>query len=774
MLRAILVLVVVLLNIAATSQTATKAVIDLREHEFEYSTYNLDGEWEFYWNELIAPEAFPSSAEYVYFPSLWNDIDRGDQESSGYGCATYRVKVLLNPRERNYMLHVEDMYSSFALYFNGELIMKNGKVGKSKDNYEPKWKPDFISLHSVRDTNEFVLQVANFDHFKGGASQSISIGELSLMKSKQNSILAYDLILAGSLAMGGLFFLGLYFFGRHDLAILYFSIFSILYAYRIIGAGYYTLHHLIDLPWRFTVSLEYLTLFLSTYFFGKFVLKLYPDEINLFFYRFLFVVTLAMSGIVIIFPSEIFTQLINPFFIVLCIYFVLAIIVYAKAYINKRAGSQYAFYSTIIVLSVFTYNILVYYSISPEWGAVSFWGYILFFFSQSLILSYRFSYLLKTEKLKAELASQAKSDFLSTISHEIRTPLNAVVGISHLLLMENPRDDQNENLTSLKFSAEHLTSLINDILDYNKLESGTVRFEEIEVNLRELGQRIHHSYTANAMEKHLSLSFNCDEGINENLILDLTRMSQILNNLLDNAIKFTPKGEVNMTFELEHSDSKTQTICFRIKDTGIGISNEKLDAIFERFTQATYSTTREFGGSGLGLSIVKKLLDLQNASIKVKSEVGKGSEFYFAQTFVIGKREIRSTELEKAEIDINIKDLKILLVEDNNMNVLVAVKFLRNWGIDSDLASNGREAVEMAKKGIYSLILMDLQMPELDGYEASKLIRKFDKKTPIVALTASALLHVQENVLDAGMNDFVTKPFDPRELKQKIFKYVNA
>lgn len=751
-----------------------KGLLDLRDIDFEKQTYDLNGEWEFYWNELIPPGGFPTTSEYSYFPALWNDLKRNDNEPSGYGYATYRVNVLLNPTGRNYMLHVEDMYSSFALYLNGVLIMTNGEVGKSKDNYEPKWKPDFVAIHSLKDTNEFVLQIANFDHHKGGATQPISIGEISVMKYKQNNILAYDLVLTGSLAMGGLFFLGLYFFGRHDRAILYFSIFSILYSYRIIGAGYYTLHHLVDLPWRFTIALEYLTLFLSTYFFGKFVQKLYPDEINPIFYNILFVVTLAMSAIVLLFPPNIFTQLVNPFFIVLGIYFVFAIIVYAKAYINKRIGSQYAFYSTIIVLNVFMYNILVHYSVLPLWGAVSFWGYILFFFSQSLILSYRFSFLLKTEKLKAELASQAKSDFLSTISHEIRTPLNAVVGISHLLLMENPRHDQNENLTSLKFSAEHLTSLINDILDYNKLEAGSVRFEEIEVNLHDLGRRIHHSYLPIALEKQLRLTYIFDERINSSLILDMTRMSQILNNLIDNGIKFTQEGEVKMTFELVSNSDNTQTICFKIADTGIGIAKDKRALIFERFTQASYSTTREFGGSGLGLSIVKKLLELQGVAIEVVGEEGKGTEFSFIQTFKLGNKEAKTIDTQKDYSEAKLIGVKVLLVEDNKMNVIVAVKFLNNWGIESEVAKNGLEAVAKVRANQYDLILMDLQMPELDGYEASRQIREFDKEIPIVALTASALIRVQESVLEAGMNDFVTKPFDPKELYRKILKYVKA
>lgn len=771
MLRSILFAGAVLfIFVARSSEIASKGVLDLTDTYLEESSIALDGEWEFFWNELFDPNEIPAQSEYVNFPSLWNDLENDTTSFSGQGYATYRLKVLLSSPEKGYTLHVEDMYSAFSLFVNGELVLKNGKVAKSKSQYIPEWKPDFVAIHNLKDTNEFVLQIANFDHHKGGVSESIRIGGNSLMKAKQNRILAYDLILTGSLVMGGLFFLGLYFFGHHDRAILFFSIFCIVYAYRIIGFGYYALHHLVDIPWGVAIRFEYLSLFIGTYIFGKFVEKLYPDEVSPIFFKTLYALTFAFSAVVVVFPPSIFTRLVTPFFVLLAIYLPLVFVIYYKAFRKKLIGSEYAILSTGVVISIFIYNIFIYYGILPIWESTSFWGYLLFFFSQSLILSFRFAYFLKIEKARAEIASQAKSDFLSTISHEIRTPLNAVVGISHLLLMENPRKDQAENLTSLKFSAEHLTTLINDILDYNKLESGNVRFEEMDVQLSELGQRIHHSYQPNALEKGLVINFECDERLSNSHILDATRMSQILNNLIDNAIKFTHKGEVKLTFELVEENKNSQTILFKIKDSGIGIPEDKLDKIFERFTQASYSTTREYGGSGLGLSIVKKLLDLQGVEIKIKSTVDQGSEFYFSQTFKIGSAKTKTIEGHKSDTDFDLKGMELLLVEDNNMNVLVAGKFLDNWGVKYGVASNGKEAVGKAKENTYDLILMDLQMPVMDGYEAAEKIRIFDKSTPIVALTASALLHVQENVHSAGMNDFVTKPFDPKELKRKIYE----
>lgn len=750
-----------------------KGLADLRNEDFAGGEVALDGEWEFYWQQLIEPGSFgQTQAEWVHFPHLWNTPDGSNEPNEAFGYATYRMQFL-PPNGKSLSLFVEDMYCSYRLFLNGVEISRNGRVATNSADYEPEWRPEFVELRNLRDTNELVLQVANFDHRNGGVGRSILIGEQKHMASLELSKISYDLLLTGSLLMGGLFFLGLYLFGRHDKAILFFSLFCITYSYRIIGFGYYVLHHLIAIPWWLAIRLEYITLFLSTFLFGKFIQQLYPEETNFKIWRVIDSICLGFTAITILFPASVFSHLIVPFFITLLFYLGVTLYIYLRAYQNKRPGSKYTLLVTGVVFSVFVFNILVYFNVLSPWAAGSFWGYILFFFSQSLILSFRFADSLKKARDLAETASQAKSDFLSTISHEIRTPLNAVVGISHLLLQEFPRQDQKENLMSLKFSAEHLTSLINDILDYNKLESGSVEFEEMEVNLKELTGRIYKSYLPKAVEKGLSLSISFDEQIGASLIMDSTRMSQILNNLLDNAIKFTAKGEVSIKITLVNSNEKSQMVRFEITDTGIGIPADKMDMIFQRFTQASSSTTREFGGSGLGLSIIKRLLELQGVSIQVKSKLGSGSTFYFQQEYRRGKGlPAEPISLDDSDTDTFLEGKLVLLVEDNAMNVLVAEKFLKKWGMKLDLAVNGREAVERAERKDYDLILMDLQMPEMDGYDATREIRTFNSRIPIVALTASALIRVQQKVLEAGMNDYITKPFDPKELKRKLIKNI--
>ncbi|MEQ8474214.1 MAG: ATP-binding protein [Marinoscillum sp.] len=759
-----------LIAFVALSQ-AKDGFIDLSQAKWN-TAHGLRGEYEFYWKQLLNPGEFEGKERtYFEFPALWNDRVVDGKELTAEGYATYRLRIIL-PQNKEYSLYIEDVYCSYRLFLNGKEIASNGVVATNKKDYIPYWKPMFIPISVKNDTNELVLHIANFDHSKGGALEGIEIGDQDYMASKELTIMSYDLLLTGSLIMGGLFFIGLYFFGRHDKSILFFSIFCIVYSYRVIGFGYYVLHSLLDLSWQITTKIEYITLFLSALIFGWFVNNLYPEETKKIYWDIISVISIVFIGITLVTPASVYTLLVEPFFVILLIYLLITINVYIRAKINNRPGSGFALISTGIVFGVFAYNILVYFGLLSEWMAASFWGYILFFISQSLILSYRFAYSLTNAKNQALKASEAKSDFLSTISHEIRTPLNAVVGISHFLLQDNPSDHQKNNLTSLRYSAEHLTTLINDILDYNKLESGTVSFEEINMDLKDTIQSIYYAYQTKAREKELNMHLEYDESIQVGIVADRTRFSQILNNLLDNAIKFTRKGHITLRVILMEEMIDALKIKFEIADTGIGVPEEKQEIIFERFMQASTSTTREFGGTGLGLAIIKKLLELQGSQIKMKSKVNEGSTFWFEQTFKKATGPLKKkAALPDAMDEKKLEGKRVLLVEDNPTNVMVAEKFLTHWKMKMDVAENGVIAIEKSGNS-YDIILMDLQMPVMDGYEAARTIRSNKNPVPIVALTASALLNVEEDVLMAGMNDYITKPFDPMELKRKLIKNI--
>jgi two-component system, sensor histidine kinase len=382
---------------------------------------------------------------------------------------------------------------------------------------------------------------------------------------------------------------------------------------------------------------------------------------------------------------------------------------------------------------------------------------------------------LETAIDKAEKSSQAKSEFLSTMSHEIRTPLNAVIGMSNLLLMSNPRHDQKENLEILKFSAANLLAIVNDVLDFNKIESGRVVFENISFNLVDLMQSICGGQKIKAEDKQLTFKLDIDNRLNEKILFgDPTRITQIIFNLISNAIKFTKQGNVWVRITCLEDRHNTITVNFSVKDTGIGIDPDNLETIFEPFAQESITTTRQYGGTGLGLAIIKRLLELQGLKMEVSSKIGEGSEFSFNMEFPVStEKPVQRIENQPAiQAADNLSALRVLIAEDNLVNVMLMKKLFSKWNMNPTIAENGVRAIELVQYGNFDIILMDLQMPIMNGFDAATEIRKLPDtrkaNIPIIALTASALFDIRERVFNSGMNDYVSKPFKPEELLEKI------
>ncbi len=387
---------------------------------------------------------------------------------------------------------------------------------------------------------------------------------------------------------------------------------------------------------------------------------------------------------------------------------------------------------------------------------------------------------LLNEKLKdaiilAEESSKAKSNFLSTISHELRTPLNGVIGMSDILLMESPREDQAENLKILKFSANNLLNLINNVLDYNKIESGKVEIENIPFKIYDLIRNIYSGFRSKANEKGLGFMVDIDDELKELFIIgDPTRLTQILVNLIENALKFTIQGKVTILIKILSKSKNDLNLHFCIQDTGIGISKDKQGIIFDSFTQSSSSTTRKYGGTGLGLAIVKNLLALMGSEVVTTSEKGIGTTFTFNLHYPLSNQNLHKTtrKEESATDDIDISNLSILIAEDNEMNTLVIKKLLATWKITPYFAVNGAEAVAAFENNYFDLVLMDIHMPIMDGYEAAMKIRalKDEKKAKvaIIALTASVAIDVRNKVTAVGIDDFMSKPFNAAELRRKL------
>lgn len=383
-------------------------------------------------------------------------------------------------------------------------------------------------------------------------------------------------------------------------------------------------------------------------------------------------------------------------------------------------------------------------------------------------------------KENAEKASMAKAQFLSTITHELRTPLYAVTGLTHLLLEESPTESQKEHLNSLKFSGEYLLSLINNILDLNKLEANKVEIVESNFNLEKRITDVMIALKNSADEKKTKIHFDFDKAIPKKLIGDPLKISQILINLIGNSIKFTENGDIWISVKKSKVEGKNVYLDFEIKDNGEGIGKEKQKAIFENFTQGSTQINRKFGGTGLGLSIVKNLLSLLGSEIELESELEQGSRFFFELKFGVPEGEIVESQPTTPQIDESkltndiMENKRILVVEDNKINQMITRKILEKNKVICDVADNGTVAIEKVQKNDFDLILMDIHMPGISGIEATVEIRKFDSEIPIIALTAVTLDENLDEFYLNGFNDIIPKPYKTEEFFHKINKYLAA
>jgi signal transduction histidine kinase/BarA-like signal transduction histidine kinase len=715
--------------------------------------------------ELDSLQTFPTD-----FPHLWRGQVYGSDTLSNIGFATYRLKITMENPHPPVSLMLEDSYTAYHLYVNGELMAVNGKVSENKEDYREEWLPQVIRLPEDASSYDLVLQLANFSHFKGGMSEPILIGTTEKIEYFDLERKAYSLMLTGSLILGGLFFIGLYWFGRNDLSMYYFSLFCLTYTYRIIGTDYYVLHHIIpEMSWNVAIRLEYISLYVSIFFFVRFVYNLFPQEANKKIADLISVISIGLALISLFTTPYFFSQLITPYFILLIFLIFYGSYVFYQAYRNKQPGAQYAILSVVVVIMVFLALLTDYFGWYTASDGVLFLGYIAFFFSQSLILSYRFSNRLSMSLLEAEDASRVKTDFLSTISHELRTPLNAITGMTRLLEDTNLDPEQMEYLKSLKLSSNNLIALVNDILDFSKIEKGEITVEKLPFLLIDSFDQVQATYESVAGEKNIAFIADIDPRFfGLRVLSDQTRFNQVLNNLVSNAIKFTDKGSVKLRAEWIEEDAENVTIHIEVEDTGIGIAADKLENIFYQFTQLSSSSTRQFGGVGLGLSIVRNILQALGSKITVASAEGEGSRFGFVLTLAKVASGKKSKQNGRDVSSPTYSGKTVLLVEDNMMNAMIAEQFLNAMNFDVVKVENGHEAVEKVFKNDYDLILMDIHMPVKDGYQAASEILINKPYQKIIALTASISSSDIEKLKNHGFLDSLIKPFRKEELEAKI------
>ncbi|MBF0118905.1 MAG: response regulator [Desulfobacterales bacterium] len=895
-------------NISLPPPTVKEGILDLTNWNFKHNrVISLNGEWEFYWKKLLTPSDFKieSSKEpkdYIIVPSIWNGYNLKNTKLTGFGYATYRVKVLLDDYYDNLSFKMDDVGTAYTIYVNGKKIHDVGKVGTTRDNSSPRYFPCIVDIKNNEKFLDIIINLSNFHHRKGGLWSSITLGfHNDIYKIREHAV-AFDVFLVGSLLIMGFYHIGLFIVRRKDRSTLYFGTFCFLFSLRILLTNdMFFIYIFPGIKWEFQVKLEYLSFYMALPIFLMFVQSIFKNQFSKLIDYIVKPLSIIFSIFVIVTPVRFFSHTLICFQILTFITSIYMLYVLFKASLSKKKDASIFVTGFIILFFSIINDILSNHLILSTIYLAPF-GFFIFIFFQASIISFRFSKAFHTaetmeakfrqifentvegifqispdgffisanpsmakilgyesvkellevniknqtdftealkkegqiigyefhgirknnkifwasvsvrsvfddkgkiiyyegsmiditerkEKERAErdeqtakAATEAKSAFLANMSHEIRTPMNAVIGFTELAIRTDIIDKKQDYLTKIKTSAKTLLGIINDILDFSKIEAGKLSLEYSNFDLQEVMDNIYDMFINKAYEKSISLNISISNDIPSLLTGDPLRLNQVLVNLINNALKFTKEGEIHISLKAEEffSDNKVK-LCFSVKDTGIGISIDQLNKLFEPFVQADTSITRKYGGTGLGLSISKALVELMGGKIWAESEVSKGSSFYFNAIFGVqenNKKIVSSLRLKTDKSKESVKSLKgiqILLVEDNTFNQQIASELLKSKGIFVSVADNGVAGLNMIKKSKFDVILMDIQMPEMDGYETTIAIREWEKdkncKTPIIAMTAN-MTEDREKCFEVGMDDYVTKPIDPDYLLETIQKWV--
>lgn len=893
-----------------------QGVLDLSGWDWS-STYALSGEWELYWQHLLTPAqindtGFKVTPDYNTFPSPWRDLGLANQ-----GHATYRLTISIPKKIKKIALYVPQMFMGNKLWVNGKLLHQNGEVGTDKATSKPQWNPAIVYADIDDGQLELVLQIANYHSDYGGALKPIMVGNQQTIQRYANNNLVYHLLVVGAFIIGFFFLIGLYFFGiSSKSSALYLAIYCLMQSYvELSEEALITYTTLIDMPWYLLYSLERIAFLLGLISIFQFGYIVFPKASIKTVTRIAQVLLLFVAIYTAFFPEQYYITYVGSYILLGVFHFPYILFLFIRAILFKEEGGKYILYALILAISVILLSVFTALNLLPDIPSLYFISFAGTLFFLSLIVIKRFTNYLRDVLKAAKIGEKAKENFLATMSHEIRTPMNGVIGMTTLLSSTKLNSDQQKFVEIIRVSGENLITIIDDILDLDKINDGKIKLNPKPFNTESLLEEILDLFASRVNQKKLRLVYLMDIRVPTTLIGDNLRIKQILINLVNNAIKFTPKGgEVCIKISTPEIINNNIILQFDVVDTGIGIPKEKQDQLFQQFSQTDASISRKYGGSGLGLVICERLVEQMNGKIWVTSEQGKGSTFSFTLHLDLPKSPSQDLKAYQAPIDglegkkvllltasdrlqnildnffapqkaelttvsstidafkklkqdqytlilldnffpdatmldfeqqlrmvkslkntgiillgtnymefskiqphtftffihnpikisyfrhvikniLHKKDkplldegqdipdnvmlsevipLKILIVEDHAINQKLVMMLLKKLGYKADAVDNGVKAVNAVNNKRYDLVLMDVQMPEMDGLEATRRIvaaHPPDYRPKIVAMTANAMPGDREMCLDAGMDDYASKPLKPGIIREIILKW---
>jgi len=799
---------------------ASNGVLDLSAVNLEErGTVPLSGEWLFFWMREIDPLSVPNKKHEgvpVHQPLIWNrlEIDGEKLPEDGYG--TFYLRVVGLQRGRSVGLKIPYIYSAYRLYLNGKLCARSGIVGSSAEESAPQFRNMTCYFIPDRDFTDIVIHISNFNDLKGGMWGEIALGIKEQIERMRDLHLSLELFLVGIMMIMGIYHLILFLQRRKDRSPLWFGLLCIFLSLRYLFTGEIFITVLFaDFPWLWQSRIEHILVYLSLPLFLMFFRTLYPDESHTIPVRAVQLISLTFIAITIFASKKVFGIFMKPYYIVILLSMMYAFVIIIRAYRKRRPGSNVALY-TYILFFLAILNDILYAEMILNFVPLGTAGFFVFIISQSFNLSIRFSKAFSSiEELTGRLIKLdgIKDEFLANTSHELRTPLHGIVGIAESL-MEQGEDDMTEgtkdNLTMIVSCGRRLFNLVNDILDMSKLKNNEIDLRRKPVDIKAVVDVVIDIARPLVRERDIRLR-NLISDDTPPVFADENRIQQILMNLIDNALSFTTSGGVDISASLlsvpDARDGEGALLEVSVSDTGIGIPEDKQPYIFDPFTQADGSLSREFGGTGIGLSIVKKLVELHGGTIRVESEPGRGSRFSFTVPLADGRvasgafsvqRDITDSAVSPDEAGAAILSESaskpeqnpitgissdqmlsgvpgvtpvILAVDDDPVNLQVIENILQARSYSVIKSFSGDDTLHKLKKGdLPDLVLLDIMMPRISGIDLCRKIREKHSlfELPVIMVTVSDRQSDIVASLQAGANDYLSKPFDRTELLARV------